>query len=53
MDSSQNGDYAAVKLLLAKKANPNITNQVGDTALKYASKNCHGQIVQLFRMPKV
>jgi ankyrin repeat protein len=51
MDSSQNGEYAAFKMLLAKKANPNITNQVGDTALKYASKNGNEYVVQLLKLP--
>jgi ankyrin repeat protein len=52
MDSSQNGEYAAFKMLLAKKANPNITNQVGDTALKYASKNGNEYVMQLLKLPK-
>ena len=50
--ASHNGHQKVTKLLLKKKANPNIRNNDGRTALMAASQNGHHQVVELLLKEK-
>ena len=48
----ENGHHQVVELLLKEKADPNIQNNDGWTALMVASQNGHHQVVELLLKEK-
>jgi ankyrin repeat protein len=49
MVAARNGHSEVVKLLLAQDADPNLTTDAGATALRWALREQHVDIVQLLR----
>mmetsp|Transcript_129448 Transcript_129448/g.307134 ORF Transcript_129448/g.307134 Transcript_129448/m.307134 type:complete len:136 (+) Transcript_129448:2-409(+) len=49
MEASQQGERNVVRLLLSRRANTNLTNKNGKTALTLASEEGHGSIEPLLR----